>query len=70
MWMKEGINYLYAKFQINILKNKKVIKLLELWQLWLKTKKVKKYQNKDGKSSTVKYTTIILQYYKMNCGFC
>ena len=31
--MLEGINYLNAKFQINIFKNKKVIKLLELWQL-------------------------------------
>ena len=28
----EGINYLPAKFQINILENKKVIKLLELQQ--------------------------------------
>ena len=27
--MLEGINYLHAKFQINILKNKKVIKLLD-----------------------------------------
>ena len=34
-----GINYLHAKFQINIFKNKKVIKLLELWQLWLKKRK-------------------------------
>ena len=61
--MKEGINYLYAKFQINILKNKKVIKLLELWHLWLKTEKVKKYQNKDGKSSTEKFT--IQSYYNI-----
>ena len=30
-----------CKIQINILKNKIVIKLLELWQLWLKkTKKI------------------------------
>ena len=36
--MLEGINYLHAKFKINILKNKKVIKLLELWTLWLKKK--------------------------------
>ena len=36
--MLEGINYLHAKFQINILKNKKLIKLLEPWQLWLKKK--------------------------------
>ena len=28
--MLEEINYLYAKFQIKILKNKKVIKLLDL----------------------------------------
>ena len=34
--MLEGINYLHAKFQINILKTKKNIKLLELWTLWLK----------------------------------
>ena len=34
--MLEGINYLHAKFQINILRNKKVIKLLEIWTLWLK----------------------------------
>ena len=33
--MLEGINYPHAKFQINILKNKQVIKLLELCQLWL-----------------------------------
>ena len=35
-----GINYLRAKFQINILKTKKLLKLrkLELWQLWLKRK--------------------------------
>ena len=37
--MLEGLNYLHAKFQINTLKNKKVIKLLELWQLWLKKEK-------------------------------
>ena len=30
--MLEGINYLHSWLQINILKNKKVIKLLELWQ--------------------------------------
>ena len=39
--MLEGINYLHAKFQINILKKKKVIKLLELWQLWPKRKENK-----------------------------
>ena len=37
--MLDGINYLHAKFQIIILKNKKNIKLLELWTLWLKKKK-------------------------------
>ena len=36
--MLEEINNLHAKFQINIIKNKKVIKLLELLQLWLKRK--------------------------------
>ena len=36
------INYLHAKFQINVLKNKKIIKLLELWTLWLKKEKRKK----------------------------
>ena len=40
--MLEGINYRHAKFQINILKNKKIIKLLELWTLWLKKKKKEK----------------------------
>ena len=34
-----GINYLHAKFQINILRNKKIIILLEIWTLWLKKKK-------------------------------
>ena len=37
--MLEGMNYLHAKYQINILRNKKVIKLLELWTLWKKEKK-------------------------------
>ena len=45
--MLEGINYLHAKFQINILNNKKVIKLLELWTLWLK--KEKKGENSEYK---------------------
>ena len=40
--MLEGINYLHEKFQINILKNKKIIKLLELWTLWLKKEKKRK----------------------------
>ena len=39
--MLQGINYLHAKFRINILKNKKIIKLLELWTLWLKKEKEK-----------------------------
>jgi len=46
IWILEGINYLNAKFQINILKNKKVIKLLELWTLWLKKRKEKKRKEK------------------------
>ena len=46
-------NYLYAKFQINILKNRKVIKLLELWQLWLKRKK-----RKNSKYKRVVITTL------------
>ena len=40
--MLEGINYLHAKFQINILENRKVIKLLEHWQPWLKEKEKKR----------------------------
>ena len=40
--MLEGMNYLHAKFQINIFRNKKVIKLLELWTLWKKKRKKKK----------------------------
>ena len=49
MWMLEGINYPHAKFQINILRNKKVIKLLELWTLWLKRKEKRK-ENSEYKS--------------------
>ena len=41
--MFDGINYLHAKFQINILNNKIVIKLLELW---LKKRKLKEHVNK------------------------
>ena len=37
--MFDGINYLHAKFQINILNNKIVIGLLELW---LKKKEIKR----------------------------
>ena len=31
--------YLHAKYQINIFRNKKVIKLLELWTLWKRKKR-------------------------------
>ena len=40
--MLEGMNYLHAKFQINIFRNKKVIKLLELWTLWKRKKRKEK----------------------------
>ena len=40
--MLEGINFFHAKFQINILKKKKAIKLLELW---LKRKEKKEIAN-------------------------
>ena len=40
--MLEGMNYLHAKFQINIFRNKKGIKLLELWTLWKKEKRKEK----------------------------
>ena len=56
--MLEGINYLQAKFQNNILENKKVIKLLELWQLWLK--KRKKKNNEIKKTLKRKANTIVL----------
>ena len=46
--MLEGINYLHAKFQINIFRNKKVIKLLELWTLWKRKKRKKKIANTIG----------------------
>ena len=55
--MLEGINYLHAKFQINILKNKKVIKLLQLWTLWLKKKKKKK-KKENSKYKRVVITTL------------
>ena len=54
--MLEGINYLHAKFQINILKNKKDIKLLELWTLWLKKRRKKKGEN--SKYNRVVITTL------------
>ena len=44
IWMLEGKNYLHAKFPINILKNKKVIKLLEHGQLWLMKKEKQEYR--------------------------
>ena len=44
--MLDGINYLHAKFQIIILKNKKNIKLLELWTLWLKKRRKKRKRRK------------------------
>ena len=45
--MLGGINYLHAKFQINIFK-KKVIKLLELWQLWQMKRKGKNSEYNIG----------------------
>ena len=56
--MLEGISYLHAKFQINILRNKKVIKLLELWTLWLKKRKEKKRKEKNSKYNRVVFTTL------------
>ena len=50
--MLDGINYLHAKFQIIILKNKKNIKLLELWTLWLKK------GEKNSKYNRVVITTL------------
>ena len=52
--MLEGINYLHAKFQINIFRNKKVIKLLELWTLWKKEKK----REKNSEYNRVVITTL------------
>ena len=54
--MLDGINYLHAKFQIIILKNKKNIKLLELWTLWLKKRRKKKGEN--SKYNRVVITTL------------
>ena len=61
--MLEGMNYLHAKFQINIFGNKKVIKLLELWTLWRK-KKRKKKKEKNSEYNRVVITTlkIIINY--------
>ena len=55
--MLKGISYLHAKFQINILRNKKVIKLLELWTLWLKRKKKKK-KKENSEYKRVVITTL------------
>ena len=56
--MLDGINYLHAKFQIIILKNKKNIKLLELWTLW-KRKKIANtigcYHNSKNMNRRVDY---------------
>ena len=79
--MLEGMNYLHAKFQINILRYKKVIKLLELWTLWLKKKKKKKRKNSEYKRvviTTLKIANsrVLLQTPKinklevMNCFMC
>ena len=46
--MLEGINYLHEKFQINILKNKKIIKPLEPWTLWRK-----KIEKKEKIANTI-----------------
>ena len=52
--MPEGMNYLHAKFQINILKNKKVIKLLELWTLWKRKKRKENSKYKRVVITTLK----------------
>ena len=56
--MPEGINYIHAKFQINILKNKKIKKLLELWTLWLKKEK--------RKEKIANTKELLSQLYKIN----
>ena len=63
--MLEGINYLHAKFQINILKNKKVIKLLELWTLWLKKEKKRKKKKKNSEYNRVVITTLKITILEM-----
>ena len=55
--MLDGINYLHAKFQIIILKNKKNIKLLELWTLWLKKRRKKE---KKGKKENSEYKRVVI----------
>ena len=68
----EGINYLHAKFQINILKNKKVIKLLELWQLWLKKKKRENCEYKRVVITTLKMKVLKQQIRRISAikAFC
>ena len=56
--MLDGINYLHAKFQIIILKNKKNIKLLELWTLWLKKKGEKRRKKENSEYKRVVITTL------------
>jgi len=59
----EGINYLHAKFLINILKKKKIIKLLELWLLWLKRKEKQKKKIANTKELLLQcYHAIMLSY--------
>ena len=50
--MLEGINYLHAKFQIDILKNKKVIKLFKHWNSGLRKKREK---NSEIKSVVIQH---------------
>ena len=52
------MNYLHAKFQINIFRNKKVIKLLELWTLWLKKKGEKRRKKENSEYKRVVITTL------------
>jgi len=52
--MLEGMNYLHAKFKINIFRHKKVIKLLELRTLWKKEKK----REKNSEYNRVVITTL------------
>ena len=57
--MLEGINYLHAKFQINIFRNKKVIKLLELWTLW---KRKEKEKNSEYNRVVITTLKILIHY--------
>ena len=51
LWILEGINYLHVKFQINILKNKKVKKFENFDNFDLN---LKKRNGKKGKTSETK----------------